>query len=108
LRADVDARRQAAHHLFGETVVWIADLTPAVTTIDMFAARAREAREGRAWWTAFARVQADATRGDGHAETRLDERVPLSITEFAERFGASNDTIERAIKAGLNDPEWME
>jgi len=100
---DADTRRRVADQLFYELVVWIADLTPAVTTGAAWAGRVREALERCEWWTAFA-APASAVPVPAAPEAPPDADSPLlTLKEAAAQLSLSPKTLkEMARKGELN------
>ena len=87
---DEHTRRRMADQLFDELVVWIADLTPSVTTCDAFADRVRDTRETCPWWTAYAPLS--PARAAAPAEPRSDGSPLLSLPADAPTRGVCRPT----------------
>jgi excisionase family DNA binding protein len=94
----------AAHRLLGDVLAWADEQRPSrtVTTWDVEATVQTELLT-RSWWLTFLNtVHEPAAVADSvgqPASDRVhDDRVLLSIQEFAERLGVSDDTIRRMGK----------
>lgn len=99
-----EALRVEAHRLFGDVVAWADVWRPTIasaTTLDDFAGRVRAERDTQPWWLAFVDTvtltptSLPVARSEPPA---IDDRVPLSVEEAAERLGVHKSLVYRGIK----------
>ena len=99
-----DTRRRVADQLMDELVVWIGDLTPAITAYDAFAERVREARETCTWWTAFAAPTSTESLPASLTAPLNDDSPLLTLEEAAAQLGLkSPKTLKAMAKKGEID-----
>jgi hypothetical protein len=101
---DERTQRKAADRLFEELVVWIANMTPWVTSVHAFADHVREARGTCAWWTAFApppppvQIPPAEPRPDGSAANdhpNIQDSPLLTLEEAAAQLHITRKAVKQ-------------